>query len=69
MIVLGIYLLGYIFGYVLFKYNHRRDYGEWTKGSRKIALFSSIFSWFTVIIQIIEFALSSTGEDNKPAKW
>lgn len=69
MIVLLIYIVGCVLGYFVFKYKSKKESGEWLRGDRKIGLFFSIFSWFTVAASLIELAIRQSENDDKPAKW
>lgn len=63
------YLCGLPIGYILYKKQTIRLFGEWTIADRRIGLVISIFSWINCIIYLLmEFISSTDGEDEK-ANW
>lgn len=68
MIVLIIWLIGYIFSYFLWRYGARKYDGIYTKGDRTKSLFTSVFSWIKVLLVIIMIIIASS-DDKEEAKW
>ena len=70
LIILIIYLIGFIASYLLNRYYFRRDckHGEeYTKIDRLFILLLSTPSWFSVILSITEDYFTHHGEEK--AKW
>lgn len=68
MILLIVYLVGVIISYLLFRYDFRKTFNNWTIGDRNLIIFLSVIgSWAAVIAGIA--SLLSNISNKKPAKW
>lgn len=68
ILIIVIYLLGYVCSYQYWKFNVQEDLGKWTKGDRSVALVVSIGSWCIVPAMIIVHGIRSADNDES-AEW
>lgn len=70
MIIFIIYLIGCFVSYPCTKYSLMdRPEKVWTVGYRNLALFLSVFSWYTVIANGLIYLADNAFDQDKPANW
>jgi len=73
LIIIGVILFWFacgVCGYLVFRWDWRREFNEWTVRDRRAALWQSAWGPSTALAAVITMLASrDRASDNRPAKW
>lgn len=69
LLIIAIYLVGCILGYLSMRKIFKIMFEEWTIGNRIFVLSISLSSWVAVFVAFVVYVICVLENYNKPAKW